>query len=255
MKKPGELFEELVEIFKRLRDPKGGCPWDLKQTHQTLKPHLIEEAYEALDAIDSAPDKLPEELGDVLLQVMLHSQIAADEGEFTISDVVSVLSEKLIKRHPHVFGSAEVKTAEAALQNWEKIKQAEKKPKESILDGVPRSLPALLASHRIGEKVSQVGFDWISAENIKEKIEEELNEFLEAAPGSAHQAEEFGDLLFTIAQLARKLGLNSEELLAQANQKFSRRFKQLEARAGKDPKEWTRERLDELWQEVKRSEQ
>lgn len=256
MKKPGELFEELVQIFQKLRDPNGGCPWDLKQTHATLKPYLIEESFETLDAIDYAPEKLPEELGDVLLQVMLHSQIGADEKTFTITDVISILSEKLIKRHPHVFGSTEVKDVDGVLTNWEKIKQTERKASEGVLDGVPRSMPALLRSHRIGEKVARVSFDWVTAADIKEKVKEELSEFLNAAETDrAHQEEEFGDLLFTLAQLARKLSFNSEELLQRANQKFIDRFKKVETLAGPDHAKWERDKLEELWAQVKAEEQ
>ncbi|NDC36671.1 MAG: nucleoside triphosphate pyrophosphohydrolase [Proteobacteria bacterium] len=255
MKTPGQLFDELVEIFKKLRDPNGGCPWDLKQTHSTLKPYIIEESHEVLDAIDFAPEKLPEELGDVLLQVMLHSQIGSDQKTFNISDVILALSGKMIKRHPHVFGAIEVKDAEGVLKNWERIKQADRKESEGILDGVPRSLPALLRSHRIGEKVSRVNFDWITAEDIKEKVQEELQEFLTApSTDRDHQEEEFGDLLFTLAQLARKLGFNSEELLQRANQKFIERFKKLETLAGNDRNSWERERLEQLWAQVKASE-
>lgn len=255
MKTPGELFEDLVGIFKRLRDPQNGCPWDLKQTHSSLKPYLIEESYEVLDAIDSAPAKLPEELGDVLLQVLLHSQIGADEQRFSIEDVLEHLADKLITRHPHIFGSTQIDSAEGVAQNWERIKQAGQATPESVLAGVPRSLPALLRSHRIGEKVARVAFDWVTAEDIKEKVREELEEFLEASPDDlAHQEEEFGDLLFTIAQLARKLSFNSEELLQRANQKFIERFQKVEKLAGPDSASWKREELEALWFKVKAEE-
>lgn len=255
MKTPGELFDELVQIFRKLRDPNGGCPWDLKQTHSSLKPYLIEESYETIDAIESAPEKLPEELGDVLLQVMLHSQIGTDEKTFSISDVITILSDKMVKRHPHVFGTLEVKDSEGVLKNWEKIKQADRKDTEGILDGVPKSMPALLRSHRIGEKVARVNFDWDTAENIKEKVQEELTEFLQAsATDRAHQEEEFGDLLFTLAQLARKMSFNSEDLLQRANQKFINRFKKVEALAGADQANWQRDNLEKLWEQVKSTE-
>lgn len=246
----GEKFEKLVGIIKRLRDPNAGCPWDLEQTHKTLKPYLIEESYETLDAIDNHPDKLKEELGDVLLQVMLHSQIGADEKTFTIDDVVEILSEKLVKRHPHVFGTTKVDGTKQVLENWEKIKKKDRKNEESILDGIPAGMPALLRAHRIGEKVGRVGFDWIESEHIEEKIREELNEFLESTERD-HTEEEFGDLLFTIAQLGRKLKLPTEEILQRANQKFTRRFKALEQKAGCDLKSLPRERLEELWASVK----
>ena len=256
MKKPpqksGELFEKLTAIVARLRDPNGGCPWDLEQTHSSLKQYLIEESYEVLESIDSHPEKLAEELGDVLLQVMLHSQIGADSGSFNIDDVIQHIADKLVVRHPHVFGETKVKDSTQVLKNWEAIKKQGLAPGASMLDGVPKALPALLRAHRIGTKVGRVGFDWDSADDIRDKIREELEEFLSAGETDrAALEEEFGDLLFTLAQLARKLNLDAEGALTSANNKFIRRFKALEKLADADLQALGRAKLEELWQRVK----
>ncbi len=260
----GEKFERLVAIIARLRDPKSGCPWDLQQTHESLKPYLIEEAYEALDAIDAAGSskdhrKLAEELGDVLLQVVLHSQLGADAGTFSIDSVIDSISEKLIRRHPHVFGDAKVGSAQQVTENWERLKKKESDAQgKSILSGLPRSLPALQQSHRIGEKVARVGFDWDRAQEVRDKVREELNEFLEADDAalrdSAHVREELGDMLFTVAQLSRKMGMNAEDVLREANDKFCRRFAAMERLANQDLSNLTAERLQELWEAVKNEE-
>ena len=254
-------FERFVDIVARLRDPQGGCPWDLEQTHDSLKPYLIEEAFEVLEAIDRGPTMLRDELGDLLLQVILHAQIASERSEFTISEVLARISEKMIRRHPHVFGTGTARTSTEVLENWETIKQRELAKDVSILDGIPRAMPALLRAQRTGDKVSRVGFDWIRADDVIAKIEEELHEFLDAARHGASSGttanvvvEELGDLLFSLAQLARKLNLNSEDLLNQATVKFTARFKALEARASRPLKEMSAAELDELWQEVKSAE-
>lgn len=251
----GALFEELVSIVARLRDPQGGCPWDLEQTHQTLKPHAVEEAYEVCDAIDNSPAKLPEELGDLLLQVVLHAQLGREAGTFDIDRVIAEISSKLVRRHPHVFGELKVEGAQEVLKNWERIKKEEKKAGTGLLEDLPKSLPALYKAHRIGEKVARVNFDWPDTMEVEAKVEEELREFLECSRQSQRDverlAEEFGDLLFTLAQLARKMGLNSEDLLARANNKFCRRFQRLEELAGCDMKDLGPQRLEELWGQVK----
>jgi XTP/dITP diphosphohydrolase len=257
MKTPGELFEELVQIFKKLRDPNGGCPWDLKQTHSSLKPYLIEESYETIDAIESAPEKLPEELGDVLLQVMLHSQIGADDKRFSISDVITSLSEKMIKRHPHVFGTLEVKDSEGVLKNWEKIKLLE--GNKSVLGGVPVSLPAMIKATRIQEKARGVGFDWDHEAQVWEKVQEEMQEFRqEVAAGNSEKAEaEFGDLLFSLINYARFRNINPEDALEKTNRKFIRRFTYLEEESKKDGKELSRmtlEEMDRYWEDSKQTE-
>jgi len=254
-RKAGELFEELVSIVAQLRDPKSGCPWDLQQTHQSLKPYLIEECYEAVDAIKNAPDKLHEELGDVLLQVVLHAQLAKEAGDFEISRVIECISNKLINRHPHVFADTKVKGTDDVLRNWEEIKRQENKPDVGMLESIPKSLPALHRAQRIGEKVARVGFDWDTPEEVASKVSEEVNEFLESSRQGAqerlHCEEEFGDLLFTVVQLARKMGFNAEDLLNRANSKFSRRFGEMERLAGRPLKDLARDDLEKLWQEVK----
>jgi tetrapyrrole methylase family protein/MazG family protein len=257
----GQLFERLIEVIRRLRDPKTGCPWDLQQDHKSLKSYLIEEAYELLAAIDAhaegaPPSELAEELGDVLLQVVLHSQVAADNKHFSIDDVVRTLTEKLIRRHPHVFGGKKVSSAEEVAKNWEHEKQQHSG--KHLLDGLPRAMPALLVCHRIGEKVGRVGFDWPDSAEVREKVTEELNEFLEAdakpEQDAAHTKEELGDLLFTLAQLARKMGLNAEEVLVEANDKFCRRFARMEDIAGGSLEGKTEAELEALWQQVKKEE-
>lgn len=252
------LFEEFVKIIARLRDPNGGCPWDLKQTHTSLKPYLIEESYEVLDAIDNNPDKLHEELGDVLLQVVLHSQLATDDKRFTIDDVVKAISEKIVKRHPHVFGDVKADDAATVLRNWEEIKQKELKAEQSILDGVPRGMPALLRAQRVGEKAARVGFEWKTIEDVRDKVFEELREFLECScepdTDRSRLTEEFGDLLFSLTQLARRLDFQTEELLHTAIDKFSSRFKKIEKLANRPLKELTLEAQDALWEKVKKEE-
>ncbi len=256
-------FIELVRIIAKLRDPNGGCPWDLKQTHQSLKPYMIEEAYEALDAIDAvaagkaAPSSLSEELGDVLLQVMLHAQVAVDQGHFSIVDVIGALSKKLIARHPHVFGSERAETADEVLKNWERLKQNDREGPKGVLDGVPRSMPSLLKAQRMGEKVSRVGFDWDTLAGVREKVLEEIKEFLDeySRDGGGEKMEraqeEFGDVLFSLAQWARKAGINSEEALQAANDKFKRRFAAMERNKASGFEELTAAAWQELWDAAK----
>jgi MazG family protein len=258
MARAGELLDKLQEIVHRLRDPKTGCPWDKEQTHETLKPFLIEEAYEVIDAIDQKKDKLGEELGDVLLQIMLHSEIASETGRFDISKVIEHISQKMITRHPHVFGDVKADTSKQVLQNWETIKQKELKDGTSILDGVPRGMPALIRAQRTGEKAARVGFEWPTLEGVRDKVFEELREFLEVCCDPKQDRErlkdEFGDILFALTQLSRRLEFNSEELLHKAADKFVRRFKEIERRAGPDMKALGLEKLDALWNEVKKEE-
>lgn len=241
-------FNDLVNIFKELRDPETGCPWDIKQTHKSITHHLIEESYELIDAINSNPTDIKEELGDILLQVMLHSQIAADENNFTIDDVIQTLSEKLVVRHPHVFSDLKVKDSDEVKRNWENIKKENKKSK--LLDGVPKASPALLKADIIGRKVASVGFDWDRPEDIKEKINEEIQEFIES-DSVANKEEEFGDLLFTLVQLARKEKLASEEILTKSCDKFTNRFNHMEDNSDKPLDELSKEELETLWQKAK----
>lgn len=257
-----QSFDDLVAVMHRLLDP-DGCPWDREQTHESLKPYLIEEAYEVLDAIDSGSDAhLAEELGDVLLQVVFHAEIAGRDDRFTIDDVVRGISEKLRRRHPHVFGDTTVTGSGEVLRNWEEIKRREKREKPgggSVLDGLPRSLPALIRARRIQEKVSRVGFDWARTEEVLMKIEEELGELKAASRENDRAAveEELGDLLFSVANLARFVSVCPEDALRKTIDKFQRRFQYIERelpKRGKKLGEASLEEMDALWEEVKREE-
>ncbi len=251
-------FRDLVDIMARLRSEKG-CPWDREQTRQSLKPYLIEESYEVLEAIEAGrPDKIKEELGDLLFQIVFHSQIAKDQGEFDIWDVLAAAKEKMIARHPHVFGEARADNPEEVLRHWEEIKRQERgnDPKSSLLDGVPRSLPALLRAHRVQTKASRVGFDWSSPEDVLAKAEEELRE-LKAALRERREFDarmELGDLLFSIVNLARHLSMDPEDALRGTIDKFCARFRHMEralAARGKSLDEVDLEALDRLWEESK----
>lgn len=248
-------LSRLRDIIAQLRDPKDGCPWDLEQTHSSLKPYLIEESYEVLDAIDqSDPKKLCEELGDVLLQIMLHSQLSSERAEFAIQDVIDSISDKIIRRHPHIFKDTKVSSSKEVLQNWEKIKQSERASTKGTLDSVPKSLPALLKAQRMGEKAARVGFDWQSSSDVKLKIKEEVQEFIEAKDTQSefNQEEEFGDLLFSLAQYGRKLGYDCELVLSNAGEKFRTRFKTLESLCSPEQmKTMTQSELEKLWQKAK----
>ena len=253
-------FEKLVSIMSTLRS-ENGCPWDREQTHDTLRPYLIEEAYEVLDAIESHDDKsLREELGDLLLQVVFHAQLASETARFSIDDVADSIVEKLIRRHPHVFGDVKADTPHEVLNNWEKIKQAEDTSgRKSILDGLPGHLPALLKAYRVQEKVARVNFDWDDIRDVFGKVHEEIDELQEA---HTHQdqtklEEEFGDLLFSLVNLARHLKVTPEDALRRTIQKFMDRFKYVEETMnlkGESLEDSTLERMDELWEEAKRLE-
>lgn len=254
-------FNKLVEVMKRLHEP-GGCPWDREQTHESLKPYLIEETYEVLEAIDAGSDEhLAEELGDLLLQVVFHAEIASREGQFTIEDVVTGIIDKLVRRHPHVFSDATVEGSAQVIKNWEEIKRKEKRDRVngSVLDGLPKSLPALIKARRIQEKVSRVGFDWEHTEDVMLKVEEELGELKEASRNRDREAieEELGDLLFAVANLARFVSLCPEDALHKTIDKFQRRFKYIERelpKRGLKLGEATLEEMDRLWDEVKKQE-
>jgi len=245
-------FDGLEYVVRRLHAP-DGCPWDREQTHATLRPHLLEEAYEALEAIDRGdPAALEEELGDLLLQVLMHAAVAEREGEFVLGDVFEQITRKLVRRHPHVFGEGEARTAEEVYRNWEALKQAEK-PRASILDGVPRTLPALAASQAIQGRARRVGFDWPDIDGPLEKLREEIGELARAADGASRE-EEFGDILFTLVNIADRLGVNAEQALRGANEKFRERFgavERLAAARGLDLRELDLEALDRLWEEAK----
>jgi len=244
--KVGESFERLVEIMERLRSP-GGCDWDRAQTHQSLKPYLIEEAYELLDAIDSGNDEaMKEELGDVLLQVVFHTQIAKERKAFDIKEVVDFLTEKLIRRHPHVFKNE----GKFSYERWEEMKAKEKgKKKKSSIGDVNQALPALSLARRMQENASALGFDWQDTEGVIEKVKEELEEFKENP-----SEEEFGDLLFSLVNLSRFLGIDPERALRKATEKFLERFAKMEElieKDGKDIKELSITEMDKYWEEAK----
>ena len=251
----------LVEVMRRLRGP-GGCPWDREQTVQTLKPCLLEETYELLEAMDGNDLALHvEELGDVLLQVVFQCAIREEEGLFSFNDVAAALADKLVRRHPHVFGDASVNSSGEVLRNWEAIKQTEKgkKPDRSAIDGVPATLPALLKAQRVQAKAARVGFDWQDASGATEKIAEELSELREAvAEGDkAKMTDEMGDLFFSVVNYCRFIDVDAESALEGTNKKFSRRFREVERRVreqGKTLKACTLAELDAIWDAVKAEE-
>lgn len=259
-------FDELIAVMARLRAP-GGCPWDREQTYASLAPYLLEETYETFDAIQDAaegkPENLREELGDLLLQVIFHSVIAAERGDFTIDEVVKEASQKLILRHPHVFGDAQLHTADDVLQNWDQLKADQRKAsgkkeeqKASILDDVSLNFPALLEGQKLTRKAAKVGFDWENREQVREKIEEEFAELEKAVSenDAGKVQEEVGDVLFAVLNLARKLEVDPETALKQTNRKFRRRFayieKELKAR-GKTLEDAGLEEMDALWNKAK----
>lgn len=257
MDKTLNSFKRLLDIVAQLRNPNGGCPWDLEQTHESLKPYVIEEAFEVVDAIDQSRQELKGELGDLLLQIVLHSQIARENNDFSINEVIEAVADKMVKRHPHVFGDAKANTSDQVLKNWEQIKQKDLKADASILDGVPKAMPALLRAQRIGEKAARVGFEWPDLQGVKEKVFEEIKEFLDSVDGG-NQSEiedEFGDILFALTQLARRLNLNSEDLLNRSSNKFTDRFKKMEKIAGRDLKSFSLEELDNIWEQIKKEKQ
>jgi tetrapyrrole methylase family protein/MazG family protein len=248
-------FRELVKIIHQLRAP-GGCPWDRKQTPQSLKSFVIEEAYEVIDAIDGGnPEELCEELGDLLLQVVLQTEIASETGTFSIDDVISGINSKLIHRHPHVFGETTVKDAGEVLNNWERLKKEEKKNR-GLLAGLPKQLPALQKAARMGEKATRVGFDWPDSESVREKVSEELGELDEAISNGDPKwiRHELGDLLFSIAQWARHLDEQPEEALTDSCKRFTKRFVRMEQTvhdAGRSLNDLDIDKMEELWQQVK----
>jgi tetrapyrrole methylase family protein/MazG family protein len=246
-------FEGLQETVAHLRAPEG-CPWDREQTHESLRTGLLEEAYESVMAIDRGDiDDLQEELGDLLLQVLLQTQIATEAGEFKMPDVIAGIDSKLKHRHPHVWGGRAVEGTEEVLRNWEELKREEKQRRSSVLDGVPSALPALQQADTYGQRVARVGFDWSDVSGVVRKVREELGE-LESAATPERQEAELGDLLFAVANWARWLGLDPETALRKANARFARRFRWLEhsaAERGLDIAALTITELEEIWQEAK----
>ena len=223
-----DRLETLVDILAKLRGPEG-CPWDREQTHASLRENLLEECYEVLEALDEGDSThLCEELGDLLMQVLFHARIAAEAGDFELADVIRGISTKLVNRHPHVFGSVEVSGATEVLHNWESLKRKERGADASMLSRVPRQLPALNYSQAIQSRVVRVGFDWENIDGVIDKLAEEVAE-LKQASNQAEKAWEFGDLLFTLVNVARRLGIDSETALREANQRFYRRFARMES--------------------------
>lgn len=267
-------FDDLVQLMARLRAP-DGCPWDRKQTHESLKPYLVEEAYEVIEAIDHTDiTRLREELGDVLLQVIFHAQIGTEQDKFSIEDVMHALTEKLVRRHPHVFGTADQKqeslNAEDVKVRWEQIKRNEREEKgqdSSALEGVPKTLPALLRAFQVQARAARVGFDWSDLSPVLRKLEEEWQEFRDAmaastaaTPSTSNQAKEhveseLGDVLFTIVNISRFLKINPEEALRKTINRFIDRFQYIEAQAavnGRSLQDMTLEEMDALWEQAKR---
>lgn len=250
----GAEFDRLVDIMRRLRAP-GGCPWDREQNFDTIKPYLLEEAYEVLDAIDARDwPALAEELGDLLLQPVFFAQMAAEAGHFEIADSLRAINEKLIRRHPHVFSTGDAKTADDVKRRWDEIKAEEKPERKGLLDGIPRALPALIEAQQIASKAAGAGFDWDNVEQVFEKLEEEVGELRDAATPESIEGE-LGDLLFVIVNLARFFKVDPEQALRKTNAKFRRRFRHVEsglAAQGKTPRDSTIAEMEALWQEAKR---
>lgn len=249
-------IESFVKTIEKLRAP-DGCPWDKEQTHETLKRYLIEETYEAIDAIDKCDSKaLMEELGDVLLQVVLHSQIASENKQFTFNELVSFINKKMISRHPHVFADTIVKNTEEVLDNWEKFKNQEKPNQTDIFENIPNSLPSLLKALKVSKKAAKVGFEWSDESSLWSAFEREAIELKDATKSSTKklQAEELGDLLFMIVNIARWYKLDPEECLNNGTKKFITRFNKVKSKTSKDLKELSSEDLNNLWKKVKKEE-
>jgi tetrapyrrole methylase family protein / MazG family protein len=257
LKNSNYSFEDLIEIMQRLRGP-GGCPWDAEQTHESLTRYLIEECYEVIEAIESGScSHLKEELGDLLLQPVFHAAIAEERGTFTISDVIETLCQKLVRRHPHVFGDMSITDSSAQVENWEKIKKLEKsEERKSALSGVPPHLPALLKAQKITEKAARVGFDWEHVDQVVAKVMEEMQEFEEAMleKDNDKMEAELGDLLFAVVNLGRFMSINPEEALRKTIRRFQSRFEYVENRLssqGKHLQDASLNEMDLFWEEAK----
>ena len=251
-------FQRLVDLMARLRGP-DGCPWDRKQTPASLRPFLIEECFEVVDALEErVPDKVKEELGDLLFQIVFHARLAEEEGQYTIRDVIEAIVEKMVRRHPHVFGTERLSTDREVLATWEEIKKKEKgyEDRRSLLEGVPRNLPGLLRAHRLQERAARVGFDWSHLNEVLPKLDEEVAEFKESLKeeNAANVEEELGDLFFTLVNISRFLGVDPEEALRKTISKFVHRFRFIEeeaAEAGKALSDMSLEEMDSLWERSK----
>ena len=247
-------LEELIAVIAKLRAP-DGCPWDREQTHQSLRPNMLEEAYEALDAIDeNNMSHLREELGDVLLQVLLHSQIASEHGDFDIEAVAKELKDKLIHRHPHVFGNTNVKNADEVVTNWDKLKAEEKTERKSAMDGLSKSQPALMQAQKISKRAVKVGFEWPNEQSLYNCFYSEIEEFKQAQKeqNKEHMEEEYGDILFAAVNLARWNKIDAEQALIKANKKFEKRFRKMEELATKPLTDYSFEEYDALWKQAKK---
>lgn len=248
-------LEKLIKVIEILRS-ENGCVWDRAQTHETLTPNMIEEAYEAVEAIKEHNSKhLREELGDVLLQVVLHAQIGKENGEFDIEDIAKELNDKLIHRHPHVFGSAHANTPQEVTENWEKLKQEEKQERTSNMDGIPKTFPALMACQKISKRAVKVGFEWDKVETLLNCIKSEYDEFKEAVNNNDKDAmeDEMGDIFFATVNLSRWYKIDAEQALQRANQKFMKRFRKMEELATKPLEEYSFEEYDKLWKQAKKA--
>lgn len=256
-----ERFDKLVTIIKRLRDPDNGCPWDREQTHRSIRQYILEETYELIEAIDADDaDSMCEELGDVLLHILFHADIESDRDNFSIDDVIDGISEKLIRRHPHIFGDVDVADSEEVLKNWEHLKlkeRGEKRDNPSLLDGIPHSMPALALAQRMQERAARLGFDWKNERDVLAKVDEEMAEMGEARAGGIDKLEdEIGDLIFAIVNYARFVGLNAEMALRRTTEKFEKRFRFVEngvrESGNKSP---TLAEMDILWEKAKEKEE
>ncbi len=249
-------FDELIQILRKLRHPTEGCPWDNQQTHSSLVPNFIEELYEVVEAIEDKDDKaLKEELGDLMLHIVFQAEIARERGAFEIQDVLKTLVDKLIRRHPHIFGDGYAKDAAGVKMNWERIKKQEKRDRESVLDGIPRALPALIKAWRMQEKAASVGFDWQDLGPVLAKMEEEKEELMSAIQSGDTECieEEMGDLIFSVVNLARKLNIDAETALNRTIAKFYNRFRYIEAQYDTgDINGVSLEELDVHWEAAKR---
>lgn len=258
--KPGDI-QRLIEIMQQLRNPDGGCPWDLQQTYRTIVPHTLEEAYEVADAIERDDYiELQDELGDLLFQVIFYAQLAKEENRFEFADIVQSICDKLERRHPHVFGDKQVTDAAEQTQHWEQLKANERKAKaaetrpHSVLDGIAHTLPAVSVAHKLQKRVAQVGFDWPDEQGVIDKVKEELQEIEQAWSEPEDRAEEIGDLLFTCVNLARHAGLDTETVLRQSNRKFENRFRAMERKLdeqGKPVAKATAAEMESAWETIK----
>jgi tetrapyrrole methylase family protein/MazG family protein len=250
-------IEELIKIMSALRGEKG-CPWDREQTMESLKPFIVEEAYEVLEAIDEKnPEHVKEELGDLLFQIVFQCQIAKEKGEFEMADIIEKVGRKMIARHPHVFGDADYKTSAEVLVHWEAQKKREGKQRESLLDGVPKIMPSLLRAHRLQDRAARVGFDWDKIDDVMKKLDEEIGEFREALEKKEEDAieEELGDILFMLVNISRFIGVNPEDALRKTISKFISRFRYIEmsaADSGRTLSDMTLAEMDALWDKAKK---